>query len=74
MQSGENKRVIEYCDTLLEDESHLFNNRELVVKVYQFIINCKVYLRRALAFESLEKLIQSKLDFSRVKQLDPSNL
>jgi hypothetical protein len=34
----------------------------------------KVLLRRAMAFESVEKLTKSKNDYMRVKIIDPGNL
>lgn len=34
----------------------------------------KAYLRRGLAYEHTENLKQARMDFKRVKMLDPSNL
>lgn len=66
MNLQEHKRVVEYCDTLLVEEQHLVvSNKELLIKAY---------LRRALSHESLDKLVQSKQDYVKVKSFDASNI
>lgn len=40
----------------------------------QSAILIKAYLRRGLAFEKTEKPARARLDFLKVKELDPGNL
>lgn len=53
--------MIEYCGNILEDN-------------IAWDIKTKAYLRRGMAYERLDKVVLSKLDFLRVKDLDPGNL
>lgn len=60
-QQQEFSKVIEYCSLLVTlDPPH-----EVLVKAH---------LRRAMAYEWIEKLGDSKFDYMMAKQLDPSNM
>ncbi|CAD8111816.1 unnamed protein product [Paramecium sonneborni] len=61
LQLQEYQKVIEYCGNILEDN-------------IAWDIKTKAYLRRGMAYERLDKVVLSKLDFLRVKDLDPGNL
>jgi hypothetical protein len=65
MNTGDQHSVIEYCNTLLEDEQFLGESKDLLIKAY---------LRRGLAHERLDRLVKGKHDFMKVKHLDPNNL
>ncbi|CAK62777.1 unnamed protein product (macronuclear) [Paramecium tetraurelia] len=60
LQLQEYQKVIEYCGNILEDN-------------IAWDIKTKAYLRRGMAYERLDKVVLSKLDFLRVKDLDPGN-
>ncbi|CAD8122438.1 unnamed protein product [Paramecium sonneborni] len=61
LQLQEYQKVIEYCGNIIEDN-------------IAWDIKTKAYLRRGMAYERLDKVVLSKLDFLRVKDLDPGNL
>ncbi|KAM3143964.1 hypothetical protein pb186bvf_004015 [Paramecium bursaria] len=60
-QQQEYSKVVEYTTLIIND--HCPKDVEM-----------KAYLRRALAYEHMEKLSLSKQDFYKVKELDPGNL
>ena len=62
MQMSNSDMVIQLCTTALSIENSSKN------------MKIKAYLRRALAYEKIEKIKQANADMKTVKELDPGNL